>query len=589
MNSEEALAEIETAVREGRSANLAGANLRSAQLISTNLQGANLTGANLTDASLPIANLSRAILEGADLDRADLRSANLSYANLDSASLKSANLTGADLTDAILRGANLTRANLKGAYLAGANLTGANLDGANLTRADLTRANLRDARLGGVNLTRANLTGANLTRANLTDANLEGANLTDADLEGANLRGASLTGADLEGANLTDANLDGASLADANLFAANLADASLTGALVADANLSRANLLGADLRGASLTRANLYGANLTRAHLTDANLTGANLEDTDGLDALGDATGVTWPAGFSLPTPEVTPYRAYGKQSAAVLKLRKPDTPRAAKEFKKKYPTEFEVLKQDTQGRDFSDQIIAQIAARHVTPFDWAITYGKYTSGMQRLCSEPNKVIKANVDLTDPRFTDREREILGKIREISRQSGHPTERHPFFTIGWVRYCELPNIKTILVEEVQSDVQGVRKGLKDPATRRQLESGGLNAEEIEAATALLLPYTERFYEDALGIIFDIAQKSGSKVEMLHYDTKRRFGSPSAVYTDLPRSMGMKLSPGSDVLPGDDDVKQTWKITPNRKRTSRRPARKTSRGTRRTSRR
>jgi hypothetical protein len=352
--------------------------------------------------------------------------------------------------------------------------------------------------------------------------------------------------------------------------------------------LNRADLTRADLTSALLVGVDLYGAKLYGAKLTDANLTEAILTDTEGLDALSDANGVTWPDGFDPPTAEATPYRAYGKKSAAILKLHKPDTPRAAKEFKKKYPTDFEALKQDTQGRDFSDQVIAQITARHGTPFDWAITYGKYSSHLQRLCSKPNKVIKLNIDLSDASFTDSQRKVLGKIRDISRQSGHPSAYHPLFTIGWVRYCELPDMKTILVEEVQSDVQGVRKGLKDPATRRQLESGGLDVAEIEAATALLLPYTERFYEDALGIIFDIAQKSGSKVEMLHYDTKRQFGSPSAVYTDLPRSMGMKLSPGSDVLPRHDDVKQTWKITPNRKRASRRPKRRTSRG-RKTSRR
>ena len=401
-------------------------------------------------------------------------------------------------------------------------------------------------------------------------ANLEGADLVDANLEYA----------DLEYANLKDASLANANLEGANLEGANLASANLYGTYLKGANLTSANLTSANLRDADLTRANLTGVKLTGTNLEGANLTG-----TDGLDALEDADGVMWPAGFSLPTTEVTPYRAYGKKSAAVLKLRKPETPRSARDFKKKYPTEFEALKQDTQGRDFSDQIIELVQARHITPFDWTVTYGKYGADAQRLCSKPNKVIKLNIDLMDPRFTDREREILGKIMELSRRSGHPVEKHPFFTIGWVRYCELPDIRTILVEEVQSDVQGVRKGLKDPATRRQLESGGLNVEEIEAATALLLPYTERFYEDALGIIFDIAQKSGSKVEMLHYDTKRQFSSPSAVYTDLPRSMGMKLSPGSEVLPAHEDVQQTWKITPNRKRTSRRPARKTSRGTRR----
>ena len=524
MTSEEALAEIEAAISDGRPANLEGADLEDAHLVNTSLNGANLKNANLRG-----ANLEDAELEGADLKAASLRDANLRDANLLRANLRSASLSGADL---------------RGAWLRDVDLYGASLRRADLRGADLERANLKSALLQYANMTNQSLTYQDLTSADLTGANLEGADLSHTHLKKA----------DLEGANLPRAKL-------------NRADRTR-------ADLTRAVLVGADLYGAKL-----YGAKLTGANLTDAILT-----DTDGLDALSDANGVTWPDGFDPPTAEVTQYRAYGKKSAAILKLRKPDTPRAAKEFKKKYPTEFEVLKQDTQGRDFSDQVIAQITAKHSTPFDWAIAYGRYSSHMQRLCSEPNKVITLNIDLSDARFTDHQRKILGKIRDISRQSRHPSAYHPFFTIGWVRYCELPDIKTLLVEEVQSDVQGVRKGLKDPDTRRQLESGGLNVEEIEAATALLLPYTERFYEDAVGIVFDIAQKSGSKVEMLHYDTKRQFGSPSAVYTDLPRSMGMKLSPGSEVLPAHEDVQQTWKITPNRKRTSR-PARKTSRGTRR----
>jgi uncharacterized protein YjbI with pentapeptide repeats len=551
MTREEALAEIEASVLERRPAQLAGTDL-----YRLNLEGAYLEGANLTGAILTSANLSGAILLGADLSEATL-------------------------IEADLRSATLTDANLRLAYLAGADLTGATLDRADLEGADLYGADLTRAHLAGARLTRANLEGANLEAATLRDATLSRANLRGANLRGANLKAAYLGSARLYKVDLTRANLEGADLTRANLRHANLTRTDLKAATLRDADLTRAHL----------TRANLTGANLEGANLTGANLTNAILTNTGGLDALEDADGVMWPAGFSLPTPEVTPYRAYGKQSAAVLKLRKTDTPRAAKEFKKKYPTEFESLKQDTQGRDFSDQIIARIAAKHSTPFDWAITYGRYSSRMQRLCSEPNQVIKLNIDLSDARFTDRQRKILGKIRDISRQSGHPTERHPFFTIGWVRYCELPDIKTLLVEEVQSDVQGVRKGLKDPATRMQLESGGLDVAEIEAATALLLPYTERFYEDALGIIFDIAQKSGSKVEMLHYDTKRQFGSPSAIYTDLPRSMGMKLSPGSEVIqsfeydaedgPMRGTIEQTWKITPNRKRRTSRRARRTSR--------
>jgi len=479
---------------------------------------------------------------------------------------------GAEGRGAYLAGADLARANLAGANLAGANLAGANLAGANLAG-----ANLADANLARANLTRASLTGAYLAGANLTDANLTRANLARADLAGANL-----ADADLARAYLASANLAGADLARAYLAGANLADASLTGASLARAYLAGAYLADASLTGASLARASLARANLARADLTDADLTGAT-----GLDDLSGEPDA-WPAGFTPPAIEATPARAYGKHTAAVLKLRKPETPRAARDFKRMYPTEFGSLKSVTQGRDFTPETVERLRYAYESPVEWLLTTGKYESDMQRLCASPNAVLKFNVRIDAEQYTEEQRDILSKLRETSKRSGHPVEKKPFFTIGWVRYCVDDAAKTWLVEEVQSDVQGVRKGLKDPAARRQLESSGLNAEEIEAATTLLLPYTERFYEDALGIIFDIAQKSGSKVEMLHYDTKRQSGSPSAVYTDLPRSMGMKLSPGSDVLPGRDDVKQTWKITPNRKRSSRRPARKTSRRARRTSR-
>jgi hypothetical protein len=84
---------------------------------------ANLSGADLTGANLYLVNLT-----GADLTSADLTSANLSGANLSYADLTSADLSGADLSDANLRCANLT-----GAILTGANFTCANLTGVDLT------------------------------------------------------------------------------------------------------------------------------------------------------------------------------------------------------------------------------------------------------------------------------------------------------------------------------------------------------------------------------------------------------------------------------------------------------------------------
>lgn len=75
MTTEEAMAEIAAAIRDGRPANLAWANLEGACLVRANLEwanleGANLDGANLDGASLTGANLAGAYLEGANLDGA---------------------------------------------------------------------------------------------------------------------------------------------------------------------------------------------------------------------------------------------------------------------------------------------------------------------------------------------------------------------------------------------------------------------------------------------------------------------------------------------------------------------------------------
>ena len=97
----------ESLARNGRGANLRGANLYGADLRGAYLFGANLRGANLYGADLRGANLY-----GADLSRA-----NLSRANLYGANLYGANLYGADLFGANLRGANdLTQAQIDSAF-----------------------------------------------------------------------------------------------------------------------------------------------------------------------------------------------------------------------------------------------------------------------------------------------------------------------------------------------------------------------------------------------------------------------------------------------------------------------------------------
>jgi hypothetical protein len=104
-------------------------------------------------------------------------------------------------------------------------------------------------------------------------------------------------------------------------------------------------------------------------------------------------------------------------------------------------------------------------------------------------------------------------------------------------------------------------------MSDPDTRRRLEAGGLSPEDVDLAVETLRPYADRFYEDALGLVFELAAMRDYSVEMLDYESKPKFGSRRRIYTVLPRSMGMKLSPGSKVLP---ELGASWKITPNRRR-------------------
>lgn len=139
--------------------------------------------------------------------RADLRGANLTGVTLRETDLRDANLTGADLSRADLRWANLRHATLRNADLRCANLRcadlgGVDLRGATLRMADLGETDLREASLIGIDLREVNLRWSTLRWATLRCANLKGTDLRETDLSGVDLRGANLRGADLRGANL---------------------------------------------------------------------------------------------------------------------------------------------------------------------------------------------------------------------------------------------------------------------------------------------------------------------------------------------------------------------------------------------------
>ena len=145
-------------------------------------------------------------------------------------------------------------------------------------------------------------------------------------------------------------------------------------------------------------------------------------------------------------------------------------------------------------------------------------------------------------------------------------------------MGWVRVCVNEAAETWLVEEVQSDVGVVREKLKDGSLPRDLR-------DYEDVVEEMRPYLDRFYEDALGVVFMEAEKRGYAVEMLTYETKKPMGSPRSVYTDLPRSMGMQKQPTSKVLRPEVLFSQpVWYYKPNPRSSPRSSPRSFPRSTR-----
>ena len=140
--------------KEGKRADLAGANLFRANLSGANLSQAELSGAILAQAKLLKADLDRATLVEAMLSGADLSGSDLSQADLTRAEL-SANLNWADLTEA-----NLSEANLNGASLYKAILVGSNLSKSTAFTSKFWESNFKVSIVDGLKLSDADFAGA---------------------------------------------------------------------------------------------------------------------------------------------------------------------------------------------------------------------------------------------------------------------------------------------------------------------------------------------------------------------------------------------------------------------------------------------
>lgn len=224
--------------REGRKADLIGADLFRIDLSGAYLRGADLLRANLRESSLERANLSGANLYAAHLSGANLRRANLSGANLEKANLMDSILEGADISEANLKDAHMADADLQKVCAIRSNLAGAYLKGGILKEGDFYKADLRGAILMGAKMElakfkRAILSGVNASEATLREAKLAYANLSEADFAGAKMERSVLQSASLRDSDFSFASLAGSDLSGADLSGIRIRDTNLSGCILA--------------------------------------------------------------------------------------------------------------------------------------------------------------------------------------------------------------------------------------------------------------------------------------------------------------------------------------------------------------------
>lgn len=532
-----------------------------------NLAGADLSRANLINAVLVSADLSGANLEGADLRRADLTNANLVGADLSGANIEGANFTNANLTGAIL----------KKTIVSSVNFSGANLENAKLSAFRASKSRFRDAILTGVNLKNVSFGKADFTNANLERAVLDHTDFFSCNLKNlkakdsvivngvlfrSDLRGADLSGTTFKNINFLQSKLDKIDFRNCVLIHPKFFQSSLKKANLSGMNLTIATFNKAKMQGANLSGANLTDANFEEANLTSVNFTNAIFKNTDLTRAVltGAKLAGTNPKGAIITLPPIAA-KSYGFMTGPILKMSKPDSPTRAPDFKKIYPAEFERLKADMGGRDFNENIKKSIRDKYLTPFNWVITRQLWKNPTQRLSKKPNSVMILNIDTESGDFTEHQAELLkGLSKAVYLDSTHPHERARLLTVGWIRYAKDLKRKVILIEEVQSDLNST--SLKRTASSAySLRLGSIDQEQFWEAAGLIQAYVERFYEDAIGLIYEEAAALGYTVEMLGYEDKLQycyeddFGvercPPKTVYTDLPKRMGMTQKRDSEV--------------------------------------
>jgi len=517
-----------------RGLDLHGANLRFADFRHANLAGVDLGEASLEEASFDDANLM-----GADFSKADLKGASLRKAFLTDAVFEEANLSQADLTEVRSTGANFELANLIDATCRGAFLKNAVFAGADLQEADLSDVTAR---------------GANFSEAILADATFDGAIVENAAFLLAEAQGSSWDKASAFGANFARADLQGAWMAQMDLSGTNF-----DGAILVEANLTESYLKWASAKGANFVAANLENLELVETDVEGADFTGANLVGVD-RDALVGAIG------YGVEE-QIKKRTSYGRAGRAIRKARELDLPTKAATLKKLFPVRYQTIKDDLKGRPVTAEVLHQLVDKY--GLRWIVLEKTYESDAQRISPMPNEVILLALEVDTITKDETQKKHLDAIRRLSQQSGHPTSYSAsLFPVGWVRFSRFPEAGVLLVEEVQSDAAIVRKGITDEEFRWRMEEQGIKPKDLEKTLDLIRPFIERFYMDALDLVFELAHKEGLEVEMLTYETKKKWHSPQSVYSKLPKLMGMRKR--KTVRSPVDEVSEVWHVVPNPRR-------------------
>ena len=455
----------------------------------------------------------------------------------------------------------------------GLNLSGANLSGLALVGLDLKETLLKGANLSGCRIANCDFAvgdPVNLSGTIFRDVRMQDCNLASANLRNADFSGAVILATDFESAILNEAKFCGAVISGGNLSYCKARKTDFESARLWSVQCEEANLEGAIFRGADLTGTLFYECRLSGADFSHAIL---DLKFWDSVDE-----EVAEEATF---TPEFEPMKAYGTMTGPLLKFLKSDTPRKAADFKRRYPAEFEKLKVFTGGRDFSDRVIEEIKGATETPFNWYVRQGTYIKGLQRISKIPNQVLDIGIDLEEEGLSEEEIELITTQSKIKEDVDPVAElsKDGIFNIGWVRYFADDEAKVVFVEEIQSGnnlvtgdkrraYNGARWLAEEKYRREHLSSLGrkrtveedaereaviekLTQERLAAARAVIAPYANRFFQDALGLIMTEAVANGYAVEVVTQLNKGRqmdrgFSAPE-IYESLPRKMGFVSGP------------------------------------------